>query len=237
MLARPDAVLFDFGGTLIDDHFDVEAGEERMVELAGGGVDPAEYKRLARELSLDLRKRRLHSQLEHSSAKFTRLIGDHLGISYAQTDAELDWEFWKASERCELVAGAEVVVGSLFSAGVRLAIISNLTFPATVIERELERFGLKHMFAAIVTSDDYGIRKPHPAIFSAVAGRLGVPPSRCWYVGNWAESDVVGAQAAGMTGVWLNRHEDICPKRVKPDAELRGWDGFAGLWDEVTTSS
>lgn len=51
MLRYPEAILFDFGGTLFDDELDVLAGERRMLELAEPhGVSLQDYAAVAREL-------------------------------------------------------------------------------------------------------------------------------------------------------------------------------------------
>ena len=232
-LTRPDAVLFDFGGTLFDDTFDVLAGQRRMIELADGEPDPAEYARVAEELAADIHHRRLESQLEHSGASLTRVVGDCLGVSFPYTDAELDLEFWKASDVCTPVPGAHEVLEMLSDQGVPMGMVSNLTFGKGVLEYELDRAGWRHYFQAVISSNDYGIRKPHKALFLGIAGRMGVDPHECWYIGNWAPVDVLGAQRAGMTGIWLNRHGETCPAEVSPDAEITCWEQFVELWDEA----
>ena len=50
----PAAVVFDFGGTLIHNEFDVAAGQRRMLELADGRpIDTARYAALAAEIDAD----------------------------------------------------------------------------------------------------------------------------------------------------------------------------------------
>ena len=232
-LTRPDALLFDFGGTLFDDEFDVAAGEKRMIELAEGEFDPDEYMRIARELAADIHLRRLESQIEHAAARFTRLVGDCVGASFPQSDSELDLEFWKAAEVCTPVPGARDIIEMVASERVPLGIVSNLTFGREVLAYELEKVGWQGYFTTIVSSSDYGIRKPHAALFRACAGRMGVDPARCWYVGNWAAVDVTGAQSAGMAGIWLNRHGEALPEGVTPDAVITSWAGFADLWRDT----
>ena len=100
------------------------------------------------------------------------------------------------------VAGAVPLVKELrnrFKAGV----VSN-GFP-DVQYRKLETIGLLHEFSCIVLSEEIGIRKPLPGIFTHAALLLQVEPSECLYVGNSYTSDVVGARNAGMTACWLNR--------------------------------
>jgi beta-phosphoglucomutase-like phosphatase (HAD superfamily) len=48
-----------------------------------------------------------------------------------------------------------------------------------IIERVLERLGIRHLFKAIVTSEDIVRQKPAPDIFLEAARRIGVPPQFC----------------------------------------------------------
>ena len=108
-----------------------------------------------------------------------------------------------------------------------------MTFGSAAIEYELRRHGLCQHFAAIVTSADYGLRKPHPFPFRAMAGRLRVEAKRCWYIGDRADIDVFGSHAAGMKGIWLNRSGAIAPPNVAPHGELRQWADFSDLWKNL----
>ena len=221
MLGRPDAVVFDFGGTLVDDHFDVSAGQRRMLELAKpASVDPATYARMAAEIDGDITPRKLDSLIEHAATTFTQLVSDCTGIELSGDSGTLELEFWLASERCELVEGAAEVVRRLRRENVRLGIISNMTFSSAVIHHELNRMGLRDSFAAIVTSADYGIRKPHPLVFRGMVGRLHVKPGRCWYVGDRIDLDVAGAQGAGLKAIWLNRKGESAPSTIVPARSL-----------------
>jgi beta-phosphoglucomutase-like phosphatase (HAD superfamily) len=48
-----------------------------------------------------------------------------------------------------------------------------------VIEQVLERLNIRHLFKAIVTSEDIMRQKPAPDIFLEAARRIGVPPQFC----------------------------------------------------------
>jgi beta-phosphoglucomutase-like phosphatase (HAD superfamily) len=48
-----------------------------------------------------------------------------------------------------------------------------------IIEQVLEHLGIRHLFNAIVTSEDVTNQKPAPDIFLEAARRIGVPPQFC----------------------------------------------------------
>jgi beta-phosphoglucomutase family hydrolase len=69
-----------------------------------------------------------------------------------------------------------------------------------VVEEVLEHLGIRHYFAAIVTSEDVTHQKPAPDIFLEAARRIGVPPQFC----RAYEDTDLGMQAiraAGMEAV------------------------------------
>jgi len=70
----------------------------------------------------------------------------------------------------------------------------------TIIGLVLERLGIRHLFQAVVTSEDVQRQKPAPDIFLEAARRLGVDPRRC----RAYEDTDLGMQAiraAGMDAV------------------------------------
>lgn len=68
------------------------------------------------------------------------------------------------------------------------------------------------------------VGKPSPEFFGAALAWLGVPPSQAAVIGDDLESDVGGAQAAGMRGILVRtgkfRPEDLAASNVRPDAVL-----------------
>jgi putative hydrolase of the HAD superfamily len=64
---------------------------------------------------------------------------------------------------------------------------------------------LEYAFDMIVVSGDVGVGKPDPLPFRMLLDRLGVPPSHAVMVGDNPERDLVGARAAGVTAVWIDR--------------------------------
>ena len=66
-------------------------------------------------------------------------------------------------------------------------------------------------FHTTLISDDFGRRKPHPAIFHAALDRLAGRADEALYVGDTAADDIAGAQAAGIDVAWLNRRDEAPP--------------------------
>lgn len=72
----------------------------------------------------------------------------------------------------------------------------------------LGRFGVHGHFRAVLGMTDDALRKPAPESFALLASAMGVDPSSIAYVGDDWEADVLGSAAAGMTPIWIDRHDD-----------------------------
>ena len=72
---------------------------------------------------------------------------------------------------------------------------------------KLERLGILDRFAHVVASGDVGVTKPDARIFEEAVARFesDAPVSGAAYVGDRLVTDAIGAAAAGLVGVWLNR--------------------------------
>ncbi|MBF4461840.1 MULTISPECIES: HAD family hydrolase [unclassified Rathayibacter] len=89
------------------------------------------------------------------------------------------------------------------ASGVQIGIITNgeLDFQLG----KIERVGLAGRVEHVVASGDVGLTKPDPRIFTLACERFGVAASDALYVGDRLATDAMGAAAAGLRGIWLDR--------------------------------
>lgn len=92
----------------------------------------------------------------------------------------------------------------------RLAIVSNtLTWDDDAVSQALERKNLLEYFDAIVTSVGANSRKPDDEIFKKALAKLNVYPHQAVMVGDRVDTDVIGANIAGITSIlcrWNTRY-------------------------------
>lgn len=90
------------------------------------------------------------------------------------------------------------------AAAVPLALLTNSTAVDTAVK--LDALGLRARFeGVVVTTDTLGFGKPDPRVYLEACLLVGAEPARAVCVGDNLEWDVVGAIAAGMRGIWLDR--------------------------------
>ncbi len=80
----------------------------------------------------------------------------------------------------------------------------------------LERIGIRYLFHDVVTAVDVGAAKPARPIFIEAVKRAGVTAIETLHVGDHPETDIVGAQQAGLRTAWLNRNDDDWPRHIAP---------------------
>lgn len=92
--------------------------------------------------------------------------------------------------------------------GHRLALVSNATSETA---EAWPHSPLAGRFDVAVFSSAVGLAKPDPAIYELVAGRLGVGPSECVFVGDGSDDELAGAAAVGMTVFRTVEFRDTLP--------------------------
>jgi putative hydrolase of the HAD superfamily len=119
-----------------------------------------------------------------------------------------------------LNTGAKVALSWAKSNALKVALISNTgRTPGTALRRVLDHFGVARYFDRLSFSDEVGVRKPHPEIFTRTLAALGVPAEAALHVGDDAVADVGGAKGVGMMAIHLRRAADADPP-VPPDATI-----------------
>ncbi len=83
--------------------------------------------------------------------------------------------------------------------------------------------GLSERIQSLTISGEIGVRKPKIEIFQVACERAGVSSKEALFVGDTIENDIVGANRAGMTSVFINRESDLLtPKTAEeqPDYSI-----------------
>lgn len=227
----PKGILFDLGGTLLNEgRFDIAAGRQRMFDLAKNprGVSSEDVSEKTDLLFGRIQEQREAGLLEAPFRCFNRLVHEMFGMRFSLSGKQLELEFWKAANVMEPAPGVEGAISQLSERGLPMGIVSNCMFYGGVLKWELAVHHLIDYFDFIISSADFGFRKPHQGIFLAGVGKLDLEPSDVWFVGDSPEKDVKGSQAAGMKGVWYNPNGET-QGEVQPEAVFAHWDEFLQL--------
>ncbi|HXG32766.1 MAG TPA: HAD family hydrolase [Bryobacteraceae bacterium] len=120
--------------------------------------------------------------------------------------------------RPDLVPGAPEALRAL-AGHYRLVVVSDAIFtPGRALRELLAGYGLRHLFAGFVFSDEAGCSKPAPQLFHRAAELAGCRPEELVHVGDREENDVAGAQRAGCRAVLVTAAVDRGSGHTSADA-------------------
>jgi putative hydrolase of the HAD superfamily len=183
---------------------------DAFLELVGTSVQ-AHRSRSASSL-------RSHSMLDVLSSVF-----EQHGIEGMQAqECLLPW-YGRLTDLIYIEPDVEPALRLLRDGGLKLGLVSNTSWPSATHDRDLERFGIKHLLECRLYSCEVGWEKPAPQIFEEALGCLGLPAEQVAFVGDFLRYDVAGAQAVGMKGIWkrvANRPQEVDDHTVVPDATI-----------------
>jgi putative hydrolase of the HAD superfamily len=189
------AVFLDALGTLVEleppwislrDMVPARVSDEQLVEALR--AEMAYYKEHAHE-------GRDEASLAELRQRCADLVSRKLGL-----DVGVD-ELVEAI-RFSAYPDAAPALGALRDRGLRLVAVSNWD---CALPRVLERCGLGELLDGTVTSAETGSRKPDPLIFERALELAGCEAAEVIHVGDTAEEDVVGARAAGIRPLLIDR--------------------------------
>jgi putative hydrolase of the HAD superfamily len=203
-----EAVLFDWGQTLVQFEWDdelFEEGHRAGLASVGSDLDRATFTARYREVVLP-----------RVGVEYAELLRE-LGIADPDRFIDAEHEVWRAAHG--VLGSAQALLDALHGRGVKTGLVANAwPEPARVLRADAEAFGLAEHLDVMVFSTDVGARKPEPAIFLQALEQLGVEPTAAMYVGDRLEADVQGAANVGMTTVqalWFAA--DDTSSAIEPD--------------------
>ena len=227
---QPDAVLFDWGGTLthwhdVDFHAEARALAHAVTESEHPPHVHVEALHRANQVVWG------RSRDEQRSSTVADLF-DAAGLSHDPELLTHYREFWEPHTATDPQVAP--LLTSLREAGVRVGVLSNTIWPRSWHEDFFRRDGVLDLLDGAVYTSEIPWTKPSPHAFLAAMEAVGVSdPVRCVYVGDRLYDDVWGAQNAGLRAIHVP-HSVIPPEQVGhsvgvPDAVAHELADLPGL--------
>jgi putative hydrolase of the HAD superfamily len=179
------AVIFDFGGVLLDMRWDVARELDRAHGLPRSSVFETLYRSPA------------WADIERGvgdPAAWTEGAHRELERRAGRPLPRLHEEWRKAQAPIDV----NVALVHALRPAYRCSVLSNAD--RSLRDRLEGELALHHLFDDIVVSAEVGVAKPAPEIFRLAADRLGLPPEACVFVDDW-DQNVEAARLVGMQAV------------------------------------
>ena len=219
-----EAVLFDWGDTLMEFRYDEElmdsAFRAGLEALARDDLAPAD------EIRAHFRERfeplfwvpGTLEEIEYPGLIRQALAHFDVQLSDAELARFLEAEHAAWQPARVLGTTTHALLDSLRGRGLKLALVSNAFDPGWLLRRDLEQMGVAGRLDFAVFSSEVGLRKPHPEIFRRALEAVGAEAERALFVGDRLYEDIRGAGELGMTTVqalWFRADEN--PDGREPD--------------------
>lgn len=186
MTDRPQALVFDFDGTIIDTETALFEAWVRAFERAGVAPIPLG------EWQQSIGRSEVHRVDPHAHLATSSLPAAEVERIDAVRRDERD----AALAAAPVEPGIEMLLGWAESAGVAVAIASSS--PTSWVHPRLEGCGLSDRFEVISCAGDGVPGKPDPATYRIACERLDVDPARSWAIED-SPTGVAAAVAAGLS--------------------------------------
>jgi putative hydrolase of the HAD superfamily len=189
---RVKAVIFDLDNTLVDfmkmKREAVEAAARAMVD---NGL----------EMSVDETVARLFEVYDKAGIENQEVFDLFMQEKFGRIDHRLLAAGIVAYRRAReahmvLYPHVKMTLMQLIRRGYKLAVLSDA--PARQAWLRLAGLNLLHYFDTVITHDDTGEWKPHPAPFRKVLEVLELEPRQVMMVGDWPDRDIAGARDVGI---------------------------------------
>lgn len=219
VVALYSVVLWDVGGTLVEEAVTLEGFVHRCLASAGipvtalmapsiGAADEV----LRRQWQGPLWRTLDDEKAADFEFVFALLHGSGASDEQVQKVANAVSHYF---DRYRLVRGIRELLNELRDARIIQGVVSN--WPPS-LNAFLDYHDLSGYFSVIVGSGEFGVAKPEPAIFLKALAEIGVSPTDCIYIGDHPENDIKPAGMLGMQviqfdpqGRWNDAHSRNVP--------------------------
>jgi putative hydrolase of the HAD superfamily len=190
------AVVFDLDNTLVD----FMLMKKQAVDAAINAMRDAGLK-----LSTDEIRQRIDQIYNERGIEFQSVFDELLYREFSKIDYKIlsaGVIAYRRAREAALVPYPHVTMTliELSKMQLKLGVVSDA--PGKEAWLRLCYLNFHHLFDAVVTFDDTGMRKPNPEPFRKVLEMLRIEPGEALMVGDWAERDVLGAAQVGMKTVF-----------------------------------
>jgi putative hydrolase of the HAD superfamily len=190
------AVIFDLDNTLVD----FMLMKKQAIDAAINAMRDAGFK-----LSTDEIHQRIDQIYDERGIEFQNVFDELLYREFSKIDYKIlsaGVIAYRRAREAALVPYPHVTMTliNLTKMQLKLGVVSDA--PGKEAWLRLCYLNFHHLFDAVVTFDDTGMRKPNPEPFRKVLEMLQIEPAEALMVGDWAERDVLGASQVGMKTVF-----------------------------------
>lgn len=208
-LKKPDAIFFDWDGTLVETQDFLESAHNHALELLNLPPRPSGWFYFYFGKPRDFIYSKIYGEQGH--------------------EAQSLFEDFFIKNHCSHVlpsAGAEILLNTAHTAGITMGVVSNKK--NDFVSKELSHLKWEHFFKVIIGGGDASNDKPSSAPLFMAYEHLDLNPedNKIWYVGDTQVDYQAANGATGTTSIILSKGKDLswaCSQK-KPDLTFGNCD-------------
>jgi len=209
-----EAVLFDYGGTLVTFTYP----KDRLLEVIERfrpaisqvtGMPAPQAEKIMEEVLLPLEA--VIENPDEDEVSYFEVYSGAWSRAGIELPGALLYEILDAEQQvwddvAQVDPEAPRLLGWLGQRGIKRAVCSNAPFPPEMMLRQVENNGIAALMDAVVFSSRLGRRKPAPEVYQATLEAVGVEAERALFVGDRVREDYEGPRSVGMRAVICTAH-------------------------------
>ncbi len=209
--APPAGVIFDTDNTL----YPYDPAHRKAMDAARAkatrvlGITPQQFDLAYGQARDQIKGRLKETASSHSRLLYFQRMLEIIGLR-TQVLLALDFEqtYWRVFlTNSALFGNVKEFLDDLRLAGIPTAIVTDLT--AQIQFRKIVYFGLDQYFDHVVTSEESGFDKPHPASFKLALEKFGDVKGPVWMIGDNPICDIKGARECIGAITLQKKHEGV----------------------------
>ncbi len=208
------AVLFDLDETLTDSSTGLDATHRAVAKslhnyLRQHGIEVNETTLRSK---LNIFDDKMNIETKYDRDEWWPELLAELGLKQEvprQIAEEMTRLYWTTYSNADTpYADAEPTLSYLKQKGYKLGLITDTDGKPGIKSERIKHFSFIGLFDVVVISgEDTSETKTSPEPFLFAASKLGLPASKCVFVGDKPFTDIKGAKAAGMWTILVNRRD------------------------------
>jgi putative hydrolase of the HAD superfamily len=229
--APPACVLIDFDNTLYAyppcHAAGIAAVHSVVVDVLGLSI--AEFDRCFSDARTEIKARLAGTGASHNRVLYFQRALERAGLATRPFEAlQLEQAYWRAYlDAVQLFPHAVDFLDDLRLSDIPLVVVTDLV--ADIQLRKLVALGLDAHIDWLVSSEESGHEKPHPASFELALAKLGGIEGPIWMIGDNHDCDLVGAKEAVGAITLHIVHDGVAADRSASSASDAVFSDFKDL--------
>ncbi len=198
-------VFFDLDHTLWDFEKNSELAFREIFEKQNIAIEVEEFLKVYSPINFKYWERYRNNTVSKENLRYGRLKDSFDSLKFETEDAtinEIAHEYIEHLPKNNHLLEGTLDLLNLFKGKYRLHIITNGF--EEVQHKKMKSSGIHDYFETITTSEEAGVKKPHPQIFQTAIDKSGADVSRSVMIGDNLEADIVGAHNFGLHVIYLS---------------------------------